>query len=137
MLWWRLMMFLKMSLPVKKIKNDDWSCNIDNIYFIFVFYQRNIWWDHDWEYDWNCLSTGMNNSKRIFASRWSTRYSNINTNSNARKKLLWSLVHFAWHLNLLSMNKSDSNSNINSNSNCNFLGSWTECSLCWIWICKN
>ena len=32
------------------------------------------------------LSTGMNNSKRLFASRWSTRYSNINTNSNARKK---------------------------------------------------
>lgn len=53
------------------------------------------------------------------------------------KKLLWSLVHFAWHLNLLSMNTFDSNSNINSNSNCNFLVSWTEGSLCWIWICKN
>ena len=46
------------------------------------------------------------------------------------------LCIFAWHVNLFSMNKFDSNSNINSNSNCNFLGSWTECSLCWIWICR-
>lgn len=29
-------------------KNDDWSCDVYNMYFIFVFYQRKIWLNYDW-----------------------------------------------------------------------------------------